>query len=479
MGDIIKGNLSDNPLSDLLTSLQVGGATGTLQIACGSQFKKILIMNGDIVFASSDAGDEQLGEVVIKKGEITLEEYNQSMLLSAQKGESMEKALLQLGYMTPEELLSAVKYQVEEIILDLFALREGRFEFYDALLSGDEQKGFCFRAADLIYKGIMRIDSFTCLKQLCPRIDDVLNFSSTPGVVFKDVVLDDIDKKILSFVNGLYSVKVILLFSPLNDFGTLRRLCAFLGAGLVKIKSSDEEASEPPEDLVSSAPEKTSAQSIEKIEEMCIKCDALNFYEILDIEMDASAEDIRAAYCDISKSFHPDRYSKDTAIKEKLNRILFCTTESYETLSDREKRKAYDRTISPEEYIHDEADSGPSALPQEQETGQPEETVNESESEHYPENGQSPDKGGSNMKPEPGVDREETIAGEDKEPAQKKIMYIPFIVIALIILVVSFTVFKKYKEEPESPGPAVSKKMVPLPHFRDDLFEKIEKDSLP
>ncbi len=478
MEDIIKGNLSDNPLSDLLTSLKAGGATGTLQIASGSQFKKILIMNGDIVFASSNAGDEQLGEVVIKKGEITLEEYNQSMLLSGQKGESMERALLQLGYMTSEELSSAVKYQVEEIILGLFALEEGRFEFHDALLSGDEQKGFCFRAADLIYKGIMRIDSFTCLKQLCPRIDDVLNFTSTPEVVFKDIVLNDIDKKILSFVNGLYSVKVILLFSPLNDFGTLRSLCAFLGTGLIKIKSSDEEASESPEDFVSGVPEETSAQSIEKIEEMCIKCDALNFYEILDIEMDASAEEIREAYCGISKSFHPDRYSKDTAIKEKLNKILFCTTESYETLSDREKRTAYDRTISPEEYIQ-EADSGPSALPQEQETGQPEETVNESESEFYPGNGQSPDKGISNMKPEPVVDREETIFGEDKIPVQKKIMYIPFIAIALIVLVISFTLFYERKEEPEVPGPAVSKLMVPLPHFRDDLFQRIEKDGLP
>ena len=373
MKKILKGNLSDNPLSDLLTGLQRGGATGTLQIASDSQFKKVMIINGDIVFASSDAGDEQLGEILLKKGEITLEEYNQSTALSVQKDQSMEKALVQLGYMTPEELSRAVKYQVEEIILGLFALKEGRFEFHDAFLSGYEQREFRFRAADLIYKGIIRIDNFTHLKQLCPCIDDVLNFSLAPGDVFKDVALDDIDKKILSFVNGLYSVKVILLFSPLNDFGTLRRLCAFLGAGLIKIKRSDEEASELPEDLVSGAPDKTSAQSIEKIE-------------------------------------------------EPVNEIETETDLNIERL---------------------------------------------------------PDTGGSDMKTEPGVDREAAIVDEDKEPTQKKIMYISFIAIIFIILVIAFAVFKEYKKEPESPDRIVSKKIIPLPPLREDLFERMGKGGFP
>ena len=83
MVNILKGNLKDTSLSDILTGFQRGRGSGTLQIAIGSIFKKVYIKNGDIVFASSDENDEQVGEFLLKAGEITLKEYNKSKSLSA------------------------------------------------------------------------------------------------------------------------------------------------------------------------------------------------------------------------------------------------------------------------------------------------------------------------------------------------------------------------------------------------------------
>jgi hypothetical protein len=263
MVNILKGNLKDTSLSDILTGFQRGRGSGTLQIAIGSIFKKVFIKNGEIVFASSDEKEEQIGEVLLKKGEITLEEYNKSISLSAKTGQCMEKVLVKLGCLTPEELSHAIKDQVEEIILGLFAVEEGRFEFHDGPVPEEAETDFHFYPADIVYKGIMGINNFNHIKQLCPGIDDVLNLSPVPQDIFQDITIDDADKKILSYVNGLYSVKMILKFSPLNDFETLKRLCAFFGTGLIMIKRGDETATELPDGARIGPSEKITAQPLE------------------------------------------------------------------------------------------------------------------------------------------------------------------------------------------------------------------------
>lgn len=63
-----------------------------------------------------------------------------------------------------------------------------------------------------------------------------------------------------------------------------------------------------------------------------------DYYEILGIDRNASAEDIKRAYRRMVKQFHPDIY-KGADADDKIKEI----NESYEVLSNPEKRGAYDR----------------------------------------------------------------------------------------------------------------------------------------
>lgn len=62
-----------------------------------------------------------------------------------------------------------------------------------------------------------------------------------------------------------------------------------------------------------------------------------NPYEVLGVQKDASANDIKKAYFQLAKKYHPDT-NKDPASKERFLEIQTA----YETLSDESKRKAYD-----------------------------------------------------------------------------------------------------------------------------------------
>ena len=62
-----------------------------------------------------------------------------------------------------------------------------------------------------------------------------------------------------------------------------------------------------------------------------------NYYEVLGVEKNASKDDIKKAYRKLAQKYHPDRNPDDDA-KTKFQEI----SKAYQTLSDEEKRAAYD-----------------------------------------------------------------------------------------------------------------------------------------
>src|SRR5271170_44626 len=64
-----------------------------------------------------------------------------------------------------------------------------------------------------------------------------------------------------------------------------------------------------------------------------------DYYEILDVAKNASAEEIKKSYRKVAMQYHPDRNPGDKAAEEKFKEAA----EAYEILSDTDKRAQYDR----------------------------------------------------------------------------------------------------------------------------------------
>ena len=65
----------------------------------------------------------------------------------------------------------------------------------------------------------------------------------------------------------------------------------------------------------------------------------LNHYQTLGVGFRASAVDIKLAYHDLAKKFHPDQNAGDSVAEQKFRKVK----DAYETLSDRVRRSAYDK----------------------------------------------------------------------------------------------------------------------------------------
>lgn len=64
-----------------------------------------------------------------------------------------------------------------------------------------------------------------------------------------------------------------------------------------------------------------------------------DYYELLGVSRDASAEEIRKAYLKLAHKYHPDKTGGDKAAEEKLKEI----NQAYDTLKNSDKRAKYDQ----------------------------------------------------------------------------------------------------------------------------------------
>lgn len=65
-------------------------------------------------------------------------------------------------------------------------------------------------------------------------------------------------------------------------------------------------------------------------------------YEVLGVSRQAGKEEIKKAYRELAKKYHPDANKKDAAAERKFQEI----TEAYSILQNEEKRKALDAELN-------------------------------------------------------------------------------------------------------------------------------------
>src|SRR5262245_10301215 len=66
---------------------------------------------------------------------------------------------------------------------------------------------------------------------------------------------------------------------------------------------------------------------------------AKDFYKVLGVSREASPEQLRKAYKDLSKKYHPDSNQGEASAADKFKEVQ----EAYAVLGDAEKREQYDR----------------------------------------------------------------------------------------------------------------------------------------
>ena len=98
----LKGQLSELPVARHPPApARSRSATGILTLVSGGARKALYVKDGRVVFASSNLPNDRLGEILIREGKITVEEYEAS-IKAISKGKRQGKVLVEMGALSPE-----------------------------------------------------------------------------------------------------------------------------------------------------------------------------------------------------------------------------------------------------------------------------------------------------------------------------------------------------------------------------------------
>jgi hypothetical protein len=227
----LRGQLTQLPLPDILEHLRTSQATGILSLVSGGARKALYLKDGRVVFASSNLPNDRLGEILIRDGKITVEEYEAS-IRAIHSGKRQGKALVEMGALSPKDLWEGVQFQVKEIVYSIFQWDEGSFHFEESTLPEKERITVDLDVTELILVGIRRVDAAGAIQGRYPDGALVLERGNPPP----ENLLEPYEDHVLSLVDGEKSVVEICKESEIGDNETLKVLYAFLSTGIVKAK---------------------------------------------------------------------------------------------------------------------------------------------------------------------------------------------------------------------------------------------------
>lgn len=355
-------NIKNFSLPKVLAYLNRNRKTGTLIIKTPMFTKKAYLVKGDAIFASSTYEDDRLGEMLIKAGKITMEQYDASVEILKKTGKRQGAILIELGYLTPKDLFWGVKYQVKEIIYSLFQLEDAEYEFVEGEIPTQEVITLKMSMGNLIYEGVKRIDNWTRIKNELPNADFVLKLSNDPVTLFQDIELGQQDRKMLSIIDGVKTIKELISSSWIGSFEAMKILYVLWSIGVLEVKEIEkekvierpEEVEEmvSPEEILQPVPE-DEEDFRRRVDEIYLNLDSLSENELLGVDGSSDGETIKKNYYRLAREFHPDRYfsSADPSIKDKLTSIFDAITRAYSMLKDESKGK---KDVIPPGKAHEE-----------------------------------------------------------------------------------------------------------------------------
>jgi curved DNA-binding protein CbpA len=147
-----------------------------------------------------------------------------------------------------------------------------------------------------------------------------------------------VESYVLSRIESPTSVSEIGPLTGLPDEEARRAVCALVAAGM--LKRLDDKKEEP----VEKEGEDSIARMREDVTRKLHFFTSADYYEVLGVTRQATSADIKAAYYQLAKKYHPDRYRQPehAEFRSKLEALFARITQAYETLKEPPTRAQYD-----------------------------------------------------------------------------------------------------------------------------------------
>jgi uncharacterized protein DUF4388 len=187
----------------LVAGLHLREFEGMLRLTLPDAIKVLYFKKGEIASAASNAEPDRLANILMREGRLTAEQLDMARA-RVQAGSSLGKALIEMGFLTPSELLQGARHQVRVIVASCFVASAGTYEMvpgplpaevtplgvntrrilFDCLVEAGERAGIIREVGSMeaVYRPTGQLDSVLASLKLdfeTDRIGQLLDGSAT------------------------------------------------------------------------------------------------------------------------------------------------------------------------------------------------------------------------------------------------------------------------------------------------------------
>jgi curved DNA-binding protein CbpA len=337
----VQGQLGAKLVTDLIREIAQKQRNGLLRLTRGKTIKAIFFEHGEPKFAISNLTGEQLDHLLTKQSLVTTAQL-EAAKARAGKVPRLARELVDMGLISPEVMHKAVREQVMEIILSLFEWMQGDYQLDERIRAAHDYT-LDMSAADVILEGSRRMAKNQQLAEAIAPPDAVLMRGRTNGGLIDSGVLLPVESYILSRIEAPTAVSDVGMLSGLADADAHRAIVSLVAAGFLKLVGDDRDESEASEP----EPDDNADWLRQEVSRKLHFFSQADFYEILSVSRNASTAEIKAAYYQLAKKFHPDRHRQPgyTELKPQLEALFSLITQAYQTLAEASQRAVYDARL--------------------------------------------------------------------------------------------------------------------------------------
>jgi len=181
MKEALVGQLRSFKLYDLLTFLDLSRKSGVLSVRSDTHEVFAYFRGGSLVYASSNIARLRIGDVLLAREMLSPEQHDEVEAAHTNSADKFGRVAVRLGYVAEEQLKTALKVQVSEIIYECMSWRNGVFEFSEDLALPEDAVTISVNVSNLIMEGARRIDEWEECLSLLPDEHAVFVVVDNPG----------------------------------------------------------------------------------------------------------------------------------------------------------------------------------------------------------------------------------------------------------------------------------------------------------
>ena len=225
----------------LVARLQREAFDGALRFHSGSATRVVYFRRGDIASAASNAEADRLHNILINEGRLSGPQVDMARS-RLRPGTTLGKTLIDLGFLTPSELLSGARRQVKQILAACFTLAEGVYQVAPGPV-GPEVTNLGLPVRRLIFDAVMESGDRQTIVGEMGSMESIYGPAPALGEALATMRLDASAEEVARRLDGRATLRDISGRTHLDDFTVSKIVLALEIMGLAELVSRPENRS--------------------------------------------------------------------------------------------------------------------------------------------------------------------------------------------------------------------------------------------